>query len=321
MKLRKVFALIINIVAIIFSMVGYILIGKDLTPISFIKFFTLITNTLIVICSLISCGYIVDAFIKKDSDKPIHGFFYVMKLITSVGALITFLTVVCYLQHTVYRDPSVSVAMHANNIMHHYLAPLTFILGFIFFDNEKKYDWRLAFCGIIVLVIYMAYAIPFSNIAACKSWWGDAPYVFMDYSVVKVWVFALVPGFLVGGIGLSFLLWFLNRIGYLIFVGDEIKQEEPETKEEKALEAKVQVTEADEAAVAEVLKNTRSGSRIYHISRREDKMWQVKFANGKRAIKLFNTQAEAIVFAKKLAKSQLGSIRVHSLQGRIRKAN
>ncbi|MBO4856320.1 MAG: DUF2188 domain-containing protein [Bacilli bacterium] len=321
MKLRKVFSLVINLAAIIFSMVGFILVGKDLTPIAFVKYFTLVTNTLIIICSLISCGYIVDGFIKKENDKPIHGFFYVMKLITSVGALITFLTVVCYLQHTVYRDPSVTVAGHANNIMHHYLAPLSFILGFIFFDNEKKYDWRLAFFGITVLVIYMAYAIPFSNIASCKSWWGDAPYVFMDYNVVKVWVFALVPGFILVGIGFSFLLWFLNRIMYLIFVGDEIKQDEPETKEEKALEAKVQVTEADEAAIAEVLKQPRSGSRIYHISRREDKMWQVKFANGQRAIKLFNTQAEAIVFAKKLAKSQLGSIRVHSVQGRIRKAH
>ena len=56
-----------------------------------------------------------------------------------------------------------------------------------------------------------------------------------------------------------------------------------------------------------------------HISRRQDKMWQVKFAKGKRAIKIFNTQAEAIVFAKKLAKSQVGSIRIHSLKGRIRK--
>ena len=43
--------------------------------------------------------------------------------------------------------------------------------------------------------------------------------------------------------------------------------------------------------------------------------------NGQKAIKLFNTQAEAIVFAKKLAKSQEGSIRVHSVKGRIRKAH
>ena len=64
---------------------------------------------------------------------------------------------------------------------------------------------------------------------------------------------------------------------------------------------------------------SEESTRVYHVAKREDGMWQVKFANGQRAIKLFNTQAEAIVFAKKLAKSQLGSIRIHSLKGRIRK--
>ena len=84
----------------------------------------------------------------------------------------------------------------------------------------------------------------------------------------------------------------------------------------------VEVTEEDQNEVNEIIKTGYTGPRIYHISKRNnDGKWQVKFANGKRAIKLFNTQAEAIVFAKQLAKSQDGSIRVHSLKGKIRKAN
>ena len=40
-------------------------------------------------------------------------------------------------------------------------------------------------------------------------------------------------------------------------------------------------------------------SKVYHISKRkEDGKWQVKFANGQRALKLFDTQLEAIAFAK-----------------------
>lgn len=318
MKLRKIFSIAINFLAIIFAMVGFVLIGKDLTPISFVKFFTLITNVLIVLCGLISLGYTVDSVVKKDYEGILPNYVYVLKLITAVGSLITFITVVTFLQHTVYTGPDVTAAAHANNIMHHYLAPLTFVLGFIFLDIDKRYDWRLSFLGITVLVIYMAYAIPFSNIDACASWWGEPPYVFMNFDKVKGWLFLLIPGFLIGGYGLSIGLWLLNRIAYLIFVGDEIKDQETSV-EEKEIEAKVQVTDADEAAVAEELKKPHSGPRVYHISKREDKMWQVKFANGKRAIKLFNTQAEAIVFAKKLAKSQSGSIRIHSLKGRIRK--
>lgn len=320
MKLRKILSLVVSLLAIIFSMVGFLLIAKETSAISYVKFFTLVTNLLIVVVSTISIGYSVEFLIHKDKVILEPTYVFILKLITSVSSLITFITVVSYLQHTVYTDPTLSAAMHANNVMHHYIAPLTFTLGFILLDLDKKYNWKVFFTGIIVLLIYMAYAVPLSNISAVRSWWGEPPYVFMDISVVKKWMFALLPGFIVGGLALSFLIWLFNRIAYLLFIGDEIKEDAEETEEEKAIEAKVQVTEADEAAVGEILKKSKAGPRIYHISRREDKMWQVKFANGKRALKLFNTQAEAIVFAKKLAKSQLGSIRIHSLKGRIRKS-
>jgi hypothetical protein len=61
-------------------------------------------------------------------------------------------------------------------------------------------------------------------------------------------------------------------------------------------------------------------TREYHISKRaEDGKWQVRFANGQKAIKLFGTQAEAITYAKTLAKNQEGSIRIHSKKGKMRK--
>ena len=60
--------------------------------------------------------------------------------------------------------------------------------------------------------------------------------------------------------------------------------------------------------------------KIYHISKRkEDGKWQVKFANGERALKLFDTQAEAIKFAEGRAESQEGYISIHKKDGKIRK--
>ena len=112
-----------------------------------------------------------------------------------------------------------------------------FTLGFIFFDLDKKYPFKLSFLGIVVLILYMAYAIPFSNIEACKSWWGEPPYVFINYQNVGIWIAALLPGFIIGSLVLSMLLWLLNRIAYLIFVGDEVKSKEVETEEEKELGA------------------------------------------------------------------------------------
>lgn len=59
--------------------------------------------------------------------------------------------------------------------------------------------------------------------------------------------------------------------------------------------------------------------RNYHVSKREDCKWQVKFAGGEKAIKLFSTQAEAIAYAKKLAENQEGSISIHKKDGKMRK--
>ncbi len=61
-------------------------------------------------------------------------------------------------------------------------------------------------------------------------------------------------------------------------------------------------------------------SKVYHISHHptEDK-WQVKLAKGEKALKLFDTQLEAIEYAKEVSKNQGGSIRLHSVAGRIRK--
>ena len=319
MKRRKIISLAVSLFSILVSMIGFLLIAKSTPAVAYVKYFTLVTNLLIIVTSTVSIGYNVEFLIHRDRQILQPDYLYILKLITSTCALITFLTVACYLQHSVYTDPSVSATMHANNIMHHYLAPLSFTLGFIILDLDKKYNWKIFFVGIAVLVLYTAYALPLSNISAVQSWWEGAPYIFMDFAQMKLWSLLVIPSFLIGGLGISFLIWFLNRISYLLFIGDEIKEDAEETAEEKAIEAKVQVTEADEAAVGEILKNRNIGPRIYHISRREDKMWQVKFAKGKRAIKIFNTQAEAIVFAKKLAKSQVGSISIHSLKGRIRK--
>ncbi len=57
----------------------------------------------------------------------------------------------------------------------------------------------------------------------------------------------------------------------------------------------------------------------YHISLRPDGKWQVKLSKGGKAIKLFDTQAEAIAFAKARAKSQDGHITIHKVDGKIRK--
>ena len=119
MKVRKIFSIAINLIAAIASTVGFIVVGNSLTSVHFIKFFTLVTNLLIIVFSLVSVGYGVDALIKKDKETVLPTPIFVFKLITATCSLITFLTVVCYLQYTVYIGIGPDNVLFWNNIFHH----------------------------------------------------------------------------------------------------------------------------------------------------------------------------------------------------------
>lgn len=57
-------------------------------------------------------------------------------------------------------------------------------------------------------------------------------------------------------------------------------------------------------------------ARTYHVvKRKEDGKWEVKFAYGQKAIKLFDTQKEALEYSKKMAKNQGASLLVHNSKG------
>ena len=95
----------------------------------------------------------------------------------------------------------------------------------------------------------------------------------------------------------------------------EVKEDKPAKEEKKAKkqpkkESSKQVEKEEE----------KEAVRTYHIAKAKDgKKWQVKLAKGQKAIKIFDTQAEAIEYAKKLVETQGGSIRIHSRKGSIRK--
>ena len=56
--------------------------------------------------------------------------------------------------------------------------------------------------------------------------------------------------------------------------------------------------------------------RTYHVNKRkEDGKWTVKYAGGEKVIKLFDTQKEALEYAKKMADNQGGTVLVHASKG------
>ncbi|HIY97338.1 MAG TPA: DUF2188 domain-containing protein [Candidatus Borkfalkia excrementigallinarum] len=85
---------------------------------------------------------------------------------------------------------------------------------------------------------------------------------------------------------------------------------------EKNMPADAEKVQEEVPAKAE---KEKSAARNYHVAKRPDGKWQVNFAGGEKAIKLFSTQAEAIAYAKKLAENQDGSISIHKKDGKLRK--
>jgi hypothetical protein len=93
-----------------------------------------------------------------------------------------------------------------------------------------------------------------------------------------------------------------------------------EDSEDNEVQEEEEEIKAEEAAKAANPTSYQNGPRVYHIAKQGDTgKWQVRLATGQKAIKLFDTQAQAIDYAKSLVKTQGGSIRVHSLKGKLRK--
>ncbi len=93
-------------------------------------------------------------------------------------------------------------------------------------------------------------------------------------------------------------------------IAEEDEEDEPE---EEAVAAE------DKAAEPEKAKKF-SYNKVYHIStRKSDGKWQVKAAGGAKALKLFDTQAQAIEFAKQVAGNQEAKIMIHKEDGSFRR--
>ncbi|MBQ3063298.1 MAG: DUF2188 domain-containing protein [Clostridia bacterium] len=59
--------------------------------------------------------------------------------------------------------------------------------------------------------------------------------------------------------------------------------------------------------------------KTYHVTLREDGRWQVKAEKAVKALKVFDTQKEAIAFAETIAENQDGTFVIHKKDGKIRK--
>ena len=97
-----------------------------------------------------------------------------------------------------------------------------------------------------------------------------------------------------------------------------VKKAEPSKKPapaKKEAPAKKPAAKPVAKPAAKPAKKEEVSFRTYHLVKRPDGKWEVKYAGGQKAIKLFNTQKEALEYSKKMAENQDGKVLVHNSKG------
>ena len=102
-----------------------------------------------------------------------------------------------------------------------------------------------------------------------------------------------------------------------------VKAKEEAPKAAPASKAKAPRVDTSKPIVAQKPTANQSGKTAYHVSKRDNdgREWKVFIQGSNKVIKLFNTQAEALDYAKSLCKNKDdGSyVLLHGLDGKIRK--
>ena len=93
------------------------------------------------------------------------------------------------------------------------------------------------------------------------------------------------------------------------------KKAEPKKAAKPAAKPAAKKSAAKPAPKKAEPKKEKPSHRNYHVVKRADGKWEVKFAGGEKAIKLFATQKEAIEYTKKMADNQGGVMLVHNSKG------
>ena len=93
------------------------------------------------------------------------------------------------------------------------------------------------------------------------------------------------------------------------------KKKEAAKKKAPAKKAPAKKEPAKKAPAKKAEPAKKEATRTYHVVKRSDGKWEVKLAGGQKAIKLFDTQKEALEYSKVMAKNQGGSMLVHNSKG------
>lgn len=202
--------------ATIFMLTGFQFMAKQdaltATKIETFKFFTVDSNVLMGIVAFIFAKYEID--ILKGRIKAIPTRVYILKLVATVGVILTFLVTAFFLAPTALNG-YLSLFLNSN-LFFHLIIPILSFITFVFFESNNKIDFKYSFMGLIPVLLYsLFYAINcFSHIEN-----GIVSHKYDWYGFLIGGIKSTIPALmiiLVTTYFICFSLWSLNRRTYNI---------------------------------------------------------------------------------------------------------
>lgn len=295
---------------------------------SSLKYYEVLTVLVTCLGAALMIWANIVSFIKNKDCTP--RLFYTIRYLSAVMSLITFIVTVAF--RVPDEGTEIIFSLTSGALFINFVCPLISILQFTCLEIEPKAKFTKTFEPFIGTLLYAVGVI--SAMFAIKATQGVeaakafAPYSFMlvtpDLSADYLRNIGFGAGALLVSYVAAVLLWLFNRMFHAMFIGEEYtttaKKVPSKKKGAPAAKKGNTFTNFMKNKVAFGDSSVASGP-VYHISYhdRRLKTWKVKAENAGRALKVFPTQKEAIAFANSCVKKSGGSIRVHSMMGRMRK--
>lgn len=346
--------LLINIALVGLELAGFYFFAKtDTFDVNSLKYYTILTVLVTTLGAALMVWANIVSFIKKRDCTP--RLFYTIRYLSAVMSLITIVVVATILVPQDPQGAKILFNLEEGFVFLHFICPIVSVIQFIMFEIEPKAKFTKTFEPLVATLIYgigiFATIFALINTQGIDVAAKFAPYPFflVTDDLVKAAassttatknIITLVGVVLIAYVA-AVLLWLFNRLFHAIFVGDEYVPVVAAPAAKKATTSKKtgsKKTTTPTPAPAPVKKGnaftnyvkkkvsfggstSSTSGPIYHISYhdRRLKTWKVKAENAGRALKVFPTQKEAIVYANDCIKKSGGSIRVHSMTGQIRK--
>jgi hypothetical protein len=200
-KIKLKIALILNIIIVIFEILGVILTFKRL-GVGTLKYYTTESNLLAFVSSAIFTYYSIKA-LKKDNPKIIPNWIKIFKFMTTTCLTVTFIVVVAVLAP--FSEGGYKHMLFDRDLLYyHLLCPLISIISFIFFETNSSFSIKHSLIATIPTIIYAAISVTLNILYIMRG-----PYPFLYVYEQPVYMSIIWTILIVGG---AFLLNTLLRI-------------------------------------------------------------------------------------------------------------